>query len=299
MTLRRRADLAIATTTLEPRVTWILGSPRSGTTWLTAQLAALTGAVAVDEPLIGAHLAVPMGAVTSLPHPKDPLVYEASEERPAYFFSRGTEYAWRPALRALLLRRFAAAVITSRGGRRAPVLIKEPNGSLAAPLLLRALPRSRLLFVVRDGRDVVDSMVDGASEGWITQTHGSALAPDDRRAFLERRAHHWVRTVDAVRRAFDAHGADRRLLVTYESLRAEPEAEVARIIRWLGRDDVLDAVPGVVASHSFERLPAEHTGSGQFARAATPGLWRESFSQEEQAVLTTIMGPTLATLGYS
>src|SRR5688572_16983136 len=52
---------------LERRVVWMLGSPRSGSTWLLHLLARLTGASAVDEPLIGAHLATPLGAVSGLP----------------------------------------------------------------------------------------------------------------------------------------------------------------------------------------------------------------------------------------
>ncbi len=292
--LPARVRVPLVAASLEPRLTWIMGSPRSGTTWLAALLSSLTGATLVDEPLIGAHLAVHVGAVTSLPSPQDPMLYEAGRERSDYFFSAAGEPTWRPALRRLLLRRFAAGTTWRR-----PVVIKEPNGSLAAPLLLRALPRSRLLFLVRDGRDVVDSMVDGVTQGWITETHGAALDAGGRREFIERRAHEWVRTVAAVGDAYDAHDPARRIQLTYEELRAEPERHVARVLTWAGRDDALPRVEEAVSLLSFERLPADATGPGRFARAAQPGLWREHFSPEEQTTLAAIMGPTLGRLGYT
>jgi hypothetical protein len=223
-------------------------------------------------------------------------LFESDGGRGAYFFSADTAWAWRPALRRLILDRFAAA--PGAAGGSAPVLVKEPNGSLAAPLLLQTLPRSRLLFVVRDGRDVVDSMVDGASEGWITATHGTTLAAAERTGFIERRAHHWVRAVDAVQRAYAVHDPARRYQVTYEALLADTEGRVGQILRWLGQEGALAAVPEVVGRLSFSNMPAERTGRGQFARAATPGLWRDHFTEDEQHLLASIMGPTLAGLGY-
>jgi hypothetical protein len=298
MNLVHRARVALVAATLERHLTWMLGSPRSGTTWLAAQLGALTRSVVVDEPLIGAHLAVPLGAVTSMPHPEDPLLHESSGDRDDYFFSRRATADWRPALNGLIARRFASSVLAAGRRRGTGVLVKEPNGSLAAPQLLSVTPRSRLIFVVRDGRDVVDSLLDGASDGWITKTHGTAVAADGRREFIERRAHHWVRTVSAVQRAHDAHDPSRRIVVTYEAMRDDPEQELSRLLRWLGRTDALAHIPEVVARHAFERLPSEHRGRGQFARAATPGLWREHLSRDEQDLLASIMGPSLSGLGY-
>jgi hypothetical protein len=53
-----------------------------------------------------------------------------------------------------------------------------------------------------------------------------------------------------------------------------------------------------VAELSFEAIPAESRGPGRFARAATPGLWRENLSTEEQRLLMDVIGPKLQQLGY-
>ena len=57
--------------------------------------------------------------------------------------------------------------------RRAPrvkstlLLVKEPNGSQSADVIMRAQPTARLLFLLRDGRDVVDSeLASFAVGGW-------------------------------------------------------------------------------------------------------------------------------------
>jgi len=284
---------------LERRVVWVLGSPRSGSTWLLNLLARSVGATAVDEPLIGSHLATPVGAVSGLPSPTDRLIIDASADREDYLFSAAYEPVWGPALRALVLQRFAASSIRQGRSRSDLVVVKEPNGSLAAPVLLRIMPRSRLLFLVRDGRDVVDSTLDGVTDGWITEVFGLRLdGAEARQRFLEARAQQWVRMVDAVQRAYNVHDPALRHRVTYEDLRREPIEHLTSILRWLGREDAVPLASSAVEQLSFERLPADAKGPGKFARAATPGLWRERFSEPEVATLEAIMGPTLEALGY-
>jgi Sulfotransferase family len=297
-TLRARARVGITARTLERRLTWMLGSPRSGTTWLASLLARSIDAVLIDEPLIGAHLAVQMSSVSSVPDPADLMVHQASSRRRDYVFSDETAWVWRPRLRALLLDRFAAGIVDSGRRTRAPVVIKEPNGALAASMLLQILPRSRLLFVVRDGRDVVDSMIDGASGGWISETHGVTLSRDDRHAFLERRAHHWVHTMQAVSASYASHREELRLRVRYEDLLEDPVWQLERIVRWLGRPFDEETATGAVTDLSFGNIPPGSRGPGLFARAATPGLWRSRFTDDEKQALHRIMGPTLAELGY-
>ena len=273
---------------------WLLGSGRSGSTWLLNLLRESGDVVGVDEPLIGAHLAVPMSAVSSSDE-HDRLVYDASRGRRQYVFSDAQAAVWRPALRGLVLDRLAAE---TDGRGRATVVVKEPNGSLAAPLLLSLTPGARLLFLVRDGRDVVDSSIDAVTSAWATGEQRPPLDGADRLAYLERRAHLWVASTDAVRRAYDAHDPDRRLLVTYETLRGNTGDELTRILRWIGLPVDPAAVEAATARLAFEALPDESRGEGRFARAATPGLWRERFSADEQAVLADILGPALNALGY-
>jgi hypothetical protein len=120
----------------------------------------------------------------------------------------------------------------------------------------------------------------------------------DRRARLEvveHEAHRWVLRTRVTMRAYDGHDPQRRRIVRYEQLRADTEAEVGKLLEWLG---VSAPYSDRVAANAFEAIPAEQRGPGHFHRAATPGGWRENLTAEEQAVCRQVMGELLDELGY-
>ena len=275
-----------------------MGSPRTGSTWLLNLLGRAAGTSVLDEPLIGSHLATPMTAISARPgQPDGELVSDAFAERRDYFFSDAHADTWIPALRDLMLRRFAVA--TQDGAGDALLVVKEPNGSLGAPMLLRAMPRSRLLFLVRDGRDVVDSFLDGLDGGWITETLGVGVDEyGGRRGVLQSRARRWVQEIGAVQRAHDRHDPARRMLVRYEDLLERPVDGLSDIVGWLGRPAPRDELERVVQQLSADQVPEEHRGRGKFVRSATAGSWKGHFDADEEALLDEIMGPTLRQLGY-
>jgi hypothetical protein len=45
-------------------------------------------------------------------------------------------------------------------------------------------------------------------------------------------------------------------------------------------------------------VPAERRGSLEFFRAASPGLWRENLTAEEQGAMEDVIGPKLREIGY-
>ena len=279
----------------------MLGSPRTGSTWLLNLLRVDPRVVPLDEPQIGSHLGLFAADVMGI-HPAgferaESLLTDVRADDDQYFFSNRYRDQWLPPLRDMLLRRFGAMVQR----RDAVLVIKEPAGSQAAGLLLTALPESRLLFLLRDGRDVIDSELAAVQKGgWLAEQFGSdqQLEGAARRDFVEGQAHRWVARTEAVKRAYDGHDPARRLLVRYEDLRREPHRDVKRILDWLQipvADDVLQAhVDRLV----FEALPDELKGEKKFARAAQPGLWRTNLTGDEHAVMHRIMGPLLAELGY-
>lgn len=261
-------------------------------------LAAVTGAGVVDEPLVGTHLGAPVSVITARPDESGhSLVSDMFAERRDYFFADAHADVWEPALRDLVLHRLLAGIPPSRD--RDLVLVKEPNGSLGAPMLLRCLPRSRLLFLVRDGRDVVDSFLDGLDGGWMSDNFGIGVDEyGGRQGLLASRAQRWVQDTAAVQRAYDAHPPELRTLVRYEDLLDAPVEQLTGLVDWLDRPAPRAAVEDVVQRLDRDRLPADQRGSGKFVRAATPGLWREHTDQDEQSLLEEIMGPTLRRLGY-
>jgi hypothetical protein len=291
----------------EKSLTWIVGSPRSGTTWLAGLLSRFPNIGYVNEPLIGLHLGVVFDQVIAAPPKAGPaaggriydLINLVGEDD--YFFNDKHRHVWEPALRNMLLVRFREQMY-QRGLQpgRSCMLLKEPHGSEGTDLLGATLPQSRILLLVRDGRDVVDSELDSIAPGaWSSYAVSTeALDADERHRLIEAQAMRWVLRSRVAQQAYGRHAESLRLMVRYEDLLADTEAYVRRIVDWLGLPRPAE-LADVVAATKFSALPRERTGPGQFARAASPGLWRERFTDEEKETLARIMGEQLAILGYT
>lgn len=283
---------------LERQLVWLLGSPRSGSTWLRHLLHESPRIATLQEPLIGTHLGMFASSIGEMSQEALPAGVRLRDLRDddRYFFSDGHLRSWGPPLRKLLLSGLAPHVPV----RARYLVVQEPNGSEGADLLLRVLPSSRVLFLLRDGRDVVDSMLDAYQRGsWLDQAFGvgqDLLGPERLRT-IEREAQKWVARTEIVSRAYDHHAPGQRLLVRYEELLSDTAKAMQRIYAWLDLAPPEDLLERVHAS-SFDVVPTSAKGSGNFHRAATPGLWRQNLSEEEQVRCWKIMGPTLEKLGY-
>jgi hypothetical protein len=186
--------------------------------------------------------------------------------------------------------------------RRAEVVIKEPNGSQSADLLMEALPGSRLLFLLRDGRDVVDSELAGNTQGaWVTKEFPGATGigdtDADRLAFVAQSARKWLWRTEVTERAYEAHPGP-KLLVRYEDLLAEPETHLRGILGWMGLSVPDDVLARAIEKHAFDNVPADRKGEKGFYRAARPGLWRENLTGDEQRAVAEIIGAKLRAVGY-
>ncbi len=71
--------------------------------------------------------------------------------------------AWIRSLRTFVLE--GADARFPELGENGYLVVKEPNGSVGAPLLVEALPESRVILLVRDPRDVVASLLAAQREG--------------------------------------------------------------------------------------------------------------------------------------
>jgi len=290
----------------ERNLVWVLGSPRSGSTWLWAMISHEPGIKGINEPLIGWHLGPFMcDQPTVRAEDLDLSNFTLRRQqagRDQSFFSESYRDVWLPGLRDLLDERLYAHVARSVGHRRARetlLVLKEPHGSQSADLIMAAQPRARLLFLLRDGRDVVDSELAANLEGsWVTTAFPAAgIAPGDRLEFVVQSAYKWLWRTEVVERAFADHPGP-KLLVRYEELRRDTGPQLARILEWLGRKPEPAAIDALVARHAFESIPEAERGTGHFHRSATPGSWSKNLSPEEQEAVLAILGPKLTALGY-
>jgi Sulfotransferase family len=242
----------------EERLVFVLGSPRSGTTFLAGAIGGVPGFVDLTE--VTPHKAA-IPTLSALPEA------EAAE-----------------GIRRVVDRvRWLALVPGWRG------VEQTPETAFVLPAALRAYPEARVVHAVRDGRDVVCSLL---ANGWLS---AGRRGGDDARAAYGSSARFWVeperaREFEAARDATRAAwawrryvtaarstGSDRVLEVRYESI---PESSAA-IAAHVGAD------PESLAA----RLERFHDRSiGRYRRDLTP---------EQLADVEREAGELLAGLGYS
>lgn len=286
------------------RLAWIFGSSRSGSTWLLRMLAELDGVVPIDDPHLGHHLGVwrpiPLAwAVGEDDAPELSTLLDLKAGEPGYFFAERYRDSWSAPLRELIEARFAAQAADARGGPPgSPTYVVKEPGSHVAPLLADLFPESKLVFLLRDGRDVVDSWLDAYQRGsWAIRGGAFPVAPDGRIALIRWLAAVWAYRSRAVSRAFAGRAPEDRVLIRYERLRTATEECLEEICAVAGLPT--DRLEEVAARHRFERIPERACGSGNETRIARPGAWRQNLSAEEQAALHGALGDALAEFGYA
>ncbi|HET9184649.1 MAG TPA: sulfotransferase [Solirubrobacterales bacterium] len=288
----------------ETRLAWIFGSSRSGSTWLLKMLSDLDGVVPVDDPHLGHHLGVwrpiPLAWAACDDPPQLSTLLDVKAEEPGYFFAERHREAWRGPLRTLIEARFEAQapeVGIADPARAAAFVVKEP-GSHVAPFLAELFPASKVIFLLRDGRDVVDSWLDAYSDGsWAIPGGAFPVNEDGRIPLIRWLSEVWAYRSRAVKRAYDTRAEGDRVQIRYEELRGETEACVEAICAMVGID--AGRVGEVVEAHRFEKLPRTARGRRSFARQARPGGWRDNLSLAERKAMHEAMGDALVEFGYA
>jgi hypothetical protein len=295
----------------EDRLVWIFGSSRSGSTWLLRMLSSLADVAPIDDPHLGHHLGVwrPISlAWAAAEHPPALTTLDrVKHDKDSYFFSDRYRPAWAPALRRLIVDRFDAearahldaASATAPAAGPPVVVVKEP-GSHVADHLMSLFPASRLIFLLRDGRDVVDSWLAAYRSGsWALDEGAFPATPAGREALVRWQSDVWTFRTDVVQRAFADQPADRRVLVRYEDLVADPVRQLARIGKVLPVATPRRELAAAAAAHDYGRVPPAEKGDDKFIRSAHPGGWRDNLTPAEQRIMHEVMGAKLVELGYA
>jgi len=173
------------------------------------------------------------------------------------------------------------------------LVIKEPNGSVGAPLLLEATPTSRLIFLIRDPRDVVASRLDAfKKDSWSAQNRDLDSA-EQLNAFTKQLAEDYFKVVSQVQGAYDKHRGE-KTLVRYEDLRADTVGTLRRMYDGLKIAVDVRALQAAAAKHDWEQVPEGNKGPGKFYRKAKPGGWEEDLTPEQIRIIEDATGAVLS-----
>jgi len=279
---------------LESKMVWVFGSPRSGTSWLVQRLLKHPANIIWNEPLIGYHLGALVETKDFEKGYRFSRAFDNEGKREEYFFCHVQHKSnWLPALRKLILARtFSHSQSLTKN-----VVIKEPTGSNGADIISQCLPNSKFIFIIRDGRDIIESRLDmHGSDSWAKLP--PLQGPDERSEMIQRYSELWNTFTKNTRRAFTHHNPKLRVLVKYENLRNNTFKELKRIYKFLKINISDENLNKNIEQYDFNNIPSSKKGLGKFDRKATPGSWKESFNQEEQDLLNSIMGKLLVQFGY-
>jgi hypothetical protein len=240
--LARPRPLRQALGSPDERLVFVLGSPRSGTTFLAGAIGCAPGFVDLGE-VAAVKAAVP--ALAALP----------------------------PDQAAARLRRLLGVTRTIGLVRGLRGVEQTPETAFLAPALVQAFPHARLVHMLRDGRDVVCSLLE---KGWM---RAGRTGGDDAGLAYGAHARFWV---EPERRDEFAHASEARRAawvwrayvsairasgatpyeVRYEAVASDPEGAAA------GLSAYLDAPADELA----RALAQAYAGSiGRFRRDLTAG----------------------------
>jgi hypothetical protein len=265
-------------------IVWIFGSGRSGSTWLGSMMGGLDGCAMWNEPLVGNLFGnFYYFRVGGRKLGKHSILGEAYKE------------TWLGPMRDLVLGGAEARFPEVVGGGY--LVIKEPNGSMGSPLLMEALPESRMIFLIRDPRDVVASSMDARSEGsWLQERREArrrTSKPDrNPNVYVRMRANSYVQQIEKTGQAYRAHDGH-KVMVRYEDLRADTLETMKRIYAALEIPVKEAELARSVEKNSWENIPEQEKGEGKKLRKAKPGGWKEDLTARQVEIVEEITAPLL------
>lgn len=268
-------------------IVWIFGAARTGSTWLAALMGELERYTVWREPLVGALFGN--------------LYYDRAKHRIGktgehYILSDGYRDSWLGSMRAFVLKE-ATERFPQAAGPGNYLVVKEPNGSAGAPLLMDALPESRMILLVRDPRDVVASSMDAKrTGGWQYENRrkwkAESRVDKDPDAFVRSQAEAYLHRIGLAQQAYEAHNGC-KVLVHYEELRANTLSTMRHIYSALELPVDERELVRAIEKHSWENIPEEKKGEGKFYRKAMPGSWREDLTPKQAEMVESITAPLL------
>lgn len=174
------------------------------------------------------------------------------------------------------------------------VIVKSPNESHGADVILEAMPDARAIHLIRDGRDVMSSRFGAFGSGILANSQDPAL----RRHAIAFYSHFWNFQNDMIHYACARHDPNKVLRIRYEALRAAPIDRILELFGWLGWSLPENEHDSLLNHIDLANAPPGEVGFGKRRGDGTMGRFRSLFSADEIDLMNRIMGPVLQRYGY-
>lgn len=269
---------------------FIVGCPRSGTTWMQLLLAQHPRVSTANETFLFYRYV-------------DALWREWEAEEGRYTRPLGMRHLLDEDRFLELCRGFARGVLSEIATPESPVVVeKTPGHVTCAPLILNCFPDAGFLHVVRDPRDVTASLL-AAEASW-----GEGWAPGN----AHDAAHMW-RTL-ASRGRDIGQLTDRHREVRYEDLQRDAAGELSGVLGWMGLEGSRESCEAAARAASMDSVSG---GRGRdadgregdrpwdtdqepegFFRKGTSGGWRHELTARQVHTVEYVARDVMPLFGY-
>ena len=157
---------------------------------------------------------------------------------------------------------------------RARLAERTPLHALHTGLIGDIYPDGRIVHIIRDGRDVVRSLL---AQQW---------GPEN----IAEGAREWRASIETARAG--AGDSPRYLEVRYEDLHTDPATRISGLYHWLGLP-----VNDAILEHALAEAKVERNLDPKGTPAGS-GKWRSVFTPEDLAAFDEVAGDVLYDLGY-
>lgn len=273
------------------RKVFVVGCPRSGTTWLQLLLSKHPRVATAPETQIVAFYLVHFLRQWEHEHNGPTAKHQGRAGLSRVLSEDEFDAMCRDVILRVLER------IAARNPGATHVIEKSPGHAVHAPWIQRLLPDARFLHVVRDPRDTVASLL-AASRTW-----GGDWAPHN----PVDAARMWRRHVTEARRIeHTAPHAYRE--IRYERLRTDAVDELESIVCWLGLSWSRAECEAAVDACALDKLsdqkdgralpvPGEKSPAGFFRRGEVGG-WSDDLPRSHVEIVEAVCTDVMAELGY-
>ena len=226
--------LARAAWTHEVDLIFLVGCPRSGTTWLQAMLAA--------------HPAIYTGPETNFfeAFSQAEFIFQHTQERGIGLKAYLTPEAFQEIIADLFWRTISA--LLEPEGKPQYFLEKTPQHCRYAPFILNTFPKARFIHLIRDGRAVVSSLLR------VGRSWGEQWAPKN---VVDATLRFWVDSVQAGRKIAElVTSPEQYIEIKYETLRSDTEAHLSKLLACLNLSADDSFIRSVASANSLNNRDA-------------------------------------------
>lgn len=270
---------------LDKQFIFIIGAPKSGTTWLQIMISA--------HPQVCTTVELTLFSKYTAPWIKAWKAEAANIQQGRW--NQGLPFLWSEDEFYGYLKEFLSKVyekVLSINPQATHVLDKHPGYSMHVEDINMLLPGARFIHMIRDGRDVAVSMVAAQQRiGYGTGT-------------IQDSAAEWKRNVRAAQETTQYH--DRYMEVRYEDLLISGANTLKSVFDFCGLPATHNEVTAIIEEHKFDKMKAQRQHadkraktSAAFYRKGKIGSWQEEIQPVQRYVFDVIAGDLLCKLGYA